>query len=198
MTPRHGCRYPPSFYAANACGLAVNGALRRKRLRRFSSVLARCHRSSADYKHYSYSPLPASVTTAIISGLLLLFAVASIRDHRHHQRTIAVLLFPVACARRPQPWHPRSRRDYRMSSDDDCETESRPWRHAKFSFRARLRSRRLFVGGNDAALCLAGPHLPGNRRPYRAGAIRHVRPVFTVARRRQPCRHCIVCAVAPA
>lgn len=119
------------------------------------------------------SPPSSHVATAVISGLqtLLLFAVACIRDHRRHQRTISSA--PVPCRLRTaastMAWHPRSQRNYRMASDDDCETESRPRRHAKFSFRARLRSRRFFVGGNDAALCLAGPHLPGHRRLDRAG-----------------------------
>ena len=109
------------------------------------------------------SPPSSHVATAVISGLqtLLLFAVASISDHRRHQRTISSA--PVPCRLRTaastMAWHPRSQRNYRMASDDDCETESRPRRHAKFSFRARLRSRRFFVGGNDAALC------PGRSAP---------------------------------
>ena len=147
------------------------------------------------------SPPSSHVATAVISGLqtLLLFAVASISDHCHHQRTISSA--PVPC---------------RLRTAASTMTMPPPGAGAITRWRQMMTAKRKAVrGGTQNSLSVRGcgadaflsaamtPRYAWQVRACRetggsiAQAIRHARPVFTVARRRQPCRHCIVCAVAP-
>ena len=160
MTPRHGCRYPPSFYAANACGLRRQWSNPKEAV---AQILLRPRTlpppSSADYKQCSCSLSPAhgvfqhgTPGASAITGWRQMMTAKRKAVRGGTQNSLSVRgcgadAFLSAAMTPRYAWQVRTCRE---------------------------------TGGSIAQ------------------AIRHVRLVFTVARRRQPCRHCIVCAVAPA